>query len=75
MVRMRLHSFLFWSATGIAVWSALLALAGYALGQSFESVEDVVGPLSSAVVAFIVLFCLYRQATWSRRQSEREAAA
>ncbi|HEX8655402.1 MAG TPA: DedA family protein [Allosphingosinicella sp.] len=73
MVRMRLHSFLFWSAIGTAVWSALLALAGYALGQSFERVEDVIGPVSSAIVAAILLFYLYRQATWHRRHREDQA--
>ncbi|MEA3041825.1 MAG: hypothetical protein QOC65_1314 [Sphingomonadales bacterium] len=74
MVRMRLHSFLFWSTVGTAVWSALLALAGYALGQSFESVEEIIGPLSSAVVVFIILFYAYRQATWRRRGEARRAA-
>ncbi|MEA3016765.1 MAG: hypothetical protein QOI38_1487 [Sphingomonadales bacterium] len=73
MVRMRLHSFLFWSTMGTAVWSALLALAGYVLGQSFERVEEVIGPLSSAIVAAILLFYLYRQATWHRRHREDQA--
>ena len=73
MVRMRLHSFLFWSAIGTAAWSALLALAGYALGQSFERVEDVIGPASSAIVVAILLFYLYRQATWHRRHREDQA--
>jgi len=73
MVRMRLHSFLLWSTIGTAVWSALLALAGYALGQSFERVDEVIGPLSSAIVSFIVLFYLYRQATWHRRHRDDQA--
>lgn len=73
MVRMRLHKFLFWSAIGTAVWSALLALAGYGLGQSFERVEEVIGPVSSAIVAAILLFYFYRQATWHRRRREDQA--
>lgn len=73
MVRMRLHSFLIWSTIGTAAWSAALAFVGYALGQSFERVEDVIGPLSSAVVAAIVLFYLYRQATWHRRHKDDQA--
>ena len=67
MVRMRLPAFLFWSTVGTAGWSALLAVAGYGLGQRFERVDEVIGPLSSAIVTFIILFYLYRQATWHRR--------
>ena len=67
MVRMKLHSFLIWSTVGTAVWSSLLAIAGYVLGQSFDRVEEVIGPVSSAVVLLIILAYLYRQATWHRR--------
>ncbi|HEX8644761.1 MAG TPA: DedA family protein [Allosphingosinicella sp.] len=74
MVRMRLHRFLIWSTVGTAVWSALLALGGYILGQSFDRVEEVIGPLSSAVFAIIVLFYLYRQATWHRRHKDADQA-
>jgi membrane protein DedA with SNARE-associated domain len=73
MVRMRLHSFLIWSTIGTAAWSALLALAGYVLGQNFERIEDVIGPLSSAIVLLIVATYLYRQATWHRRHREDQA--
>ena len=70
LVRMRLHVFLFWSTVGTAVWSALLATGGFLLGQNFERVDAVIGPVSSAVVTLIVLFYLYRQATWHRRHKE-----
>lgn len=70
MVRMRLHAFLFWSTVGTAVWSAILAAAGYLLGQSFDRVDEVIGPVSSAIVLLIILFYLYRQATWHRRHRE-----
>ncbi len=70
MVRMHLPSFLIWSTIGTAVWSALLALAGYVLGQNFERIEEVIGPLSSAVIILIVAAYLYRQATWHRRHRD-----
>ena len=70
MVRMKLHSFLIWSTLGTAIWSSLLALAGYILGQSFDRVEEVIGPISSAVIALIILTYLYRQATWHRRHRD-----
>lgn len=67
LVRMRLHVFLFWSTVGTAVWSALLASGGFLLGRNFERVDAVIGPVSSAIVTLIILFYLYRQATWHRR--------
>jgi len=67
MVRMRLHAFLFWSTIGTAAWSALLAAAGFLLGRNFERVDAVIGPLSSGIVTFVIVFYLYRQATWHRR--------
>jgi membrane protein DedA with SNARE-associated domain len=70
MVRMRLHAFLFWSTLGTAAWSALLAAAGFVLGRNFERVDEVIGPVSSGIVTFIILFYLYRQATWHRRHRE-----
>jgi membrane protein DedA with SNARE-associated domain len=67
LVRMRLRRFLFWSALGTGAWSGLLAAAGYLLGQSFARVDEVLGPLSSIIVTLIILFYIWRQATWSRR--------
>jgi membrane protein DedA with SNARE-associated domain len=67
LLNMRLKSFLLWSALGTALWSSALAMAGYWLGSEFENVEKVVGPLSSAVIALIVLAYLWRQLTWRKR--------
>ncbi|MGZ8348224.1 MAG: DedA family protein, partial [Allosphingosinicella sp.] len=70
LVRMRLVKFLAWSTLGTALWSSLLALAGFVLGQNFERVDEVIGPFSSTVVAAIVLVYIWRQATWHRRHRE-----
>jgi len=67
LVHMQLVKFLLWSTLGTAAWSALLAAAGYLLGQQFGQVETVLGPLSSAIIAAIVFFYVYRQLTWHRR--------
>ena len=67
LVHMRLVRFLLWSTAGTAVWSSALAAAGFLLGRQFERIEEVVGPLSSAIVAAIVLTYVWRQLTWSRR--------
>ncbi len=67
LLHMRLRSFLIWSTVGTALWSAGLAIAGYLLGRRFERIEEIVGPLSTAIIATIVLTYGYRQLTWRRR--------
>lgn len=67
LVRMRLHRFLIWSTIGTAAWSSALAAAGWLLGRQFGRVEEVVGPVSAAVIALIVGLYVWRQLTWKRR--------
>jgi membrane protein DedA with SNARE-associated domain len=67
LLKMRLKSFLIWSTVGTAGWSSGLAIAGYLLGQQFSNVEKVIGPLSIAVIAAIVLAYVWRQLTWRNR--------
>ena len=67
LVHMRLLKFLLWSTAGTALWSGALAAAGFLLGRQFARIEDVVGPLSSAIVAAIVLTYAWRQLTWHKR--------
>ena len=70
LMRMSLAQFLIWSTLGTAVWSGLLATAGHALGRNFERVDEVMGPISSGIVAMIVAFYIWRQLSWSRRHPE-----
>ena len=67
LVHMELVRFLLWSTAGTAIWSSALAAAGFGLGKQFAKIDEVVGPLSTAVVAAIVLTYVWRQLTWSRR--------
>ncbi len=67
LVHMQLLKFLLWSTFGTALWSGALAAAGFLLGRRFAKIEEVVGPLSSVVVAAIVLTYVWRQLTWGRR--------
>ncbi|HEY0446509.1 MAG TPA: DedA family protein [Allosphingosinicella sp.] len=67
LLHMRLRSFLIWSTIGTAGWSSALAIAGYGLGRQFGDIEQVVGPLSIAVIGLIVAGYLYRQVTWRKR--------
>jgi len=67
LVHMQLLRFLIWSTFGSAAWSGALAAAGFLLGKQFAKIEEVVGPLSSVVVAAILLLYVWRQLTWHRR--------
>ena len=59
-----LRRFLVFSTIGTAGWSAALAGAGYFLGSQFQDVEKYLGPLSTAVIAFIVLGYTWRLWRW-----------
>ena len=58
--------FLVFSTIGTAGWSAALAGAGYALGSQFADVEKVIGPLSTAIIAFIVIAYVWRLVRWKQ---------
>lgn len=67
LLHMRLKNFLIWSTIGTACWSSALAIAGYVLGQQFGEINSVIGPLSSAIIAMMVIAYLWRQFTWRKR--------
>jgi membrane protein DedA with SNARE-associated domain len=64
IARMSLWRFLLFSAAGTAVWSALLAAAGYVLESGYTRVADYMDPVSMIVVAAIVLAYVYRLVTY-----------
>jgi membrane protein DedA with SNARE-associated domain len=61
---MRLPVFLAWTTIGTALWTALLAGAGYLLEAGYAQVSVWLNPASSLIVAAIVLAYLYRVATF-----------
>ena len=67
IVRMPLVHFLIWSTIGAALFAAALAGAGYWAGSKFHRIEEVAGPISSAIVVAILLWYVWRQLTWRRR--------
>ena len=67
LLNMRLKTFFIWSTVGTTIWSSGLAIAGYLLGLRFENIEAVVGPISTAIIAAIILTYIWRQLTWRRR--------
>ena len=64
LFRLPLGKFLLFSTIGTMGWSAALAGAGYFLGSQFSEVERWLGPVSSVIIALIVLGYLWRLVTW-----------
>ncbi len=62
--KMSHRRFLLFSAIGTAGWSAALAGAGYVLGSQFADVEKILGPLSTAIIALIVVGYIWRLWRW-----------
>ena len=64
--KMSHRRFLVFSTIGTAGWSAALAGVGYALGAQFDDVEKILGPLSTAIIALIVIGYLWRLLRWKQ---------
>ena len=63
------RTFLFFNATGAVVWSVTIAVVGYALGHSWETLERWIGRsglLGLFVVGALIIF-------WIRRRSRPES--
>lgn len=58
--RMKIVSFLVYSAIGTAIWSSVLAIGGYWLGQDYERIRHIIDPATTGVVFLIVAIYLYR---------------
>lgn len=69
LVGMPLPQFLLYSTIGSAVWTTVLALAGRALGNNYEQVEKVVGPVSTTVLIGIVAAIAIRAIRQHRRRA------
>lgn len=61
---MPLGQFLLFSAVGTFAWTALLAGAGFLLGQAYDAVQDYVGPVSTAVLVILAAVYVYRVVTF-----------
>ena len=73
IARMKLRWFGLYTAIGTALWSFLLALAGYLLGHSWPLVSEWIGRYEKAVIgvvlAVVAAFILKR--LWDRRRASR----
>ena len=65
LLHMRFRNFVIASAVGTAGWTALLAGAGYKLGENYNDIDNFIGPASNAVL--IVLAVGYAWRMWTHR--------
>ncbi len=63
-MEMNFRQFVIYSTIGTAGWTALLAIAGYKLGQDYAEIEAYIGPVGTAVIVVCVVGYLWRVITW-----------
>lgn len=65
LLKMRFRTFFIASTIGTGVWTALLAGAGYKLGERYHDIDKVIGPASNAIIVLLVVMYIYR--LWTHR--------
>lgn len=70
---MTFRRFMIFSTIGTAGWTAALACAGYFLGSQFDDVEKWLGPVSTLVIAGIVLTYVWRLLRWKAKPRTNSA--
>ena len=66
LLKMRFRTFFIASTIGTATWTALLAGAGYKLGQNYRDIDQIIGPASNAIIVLLVIIYVYR--LWTHRR-------
>jgi len=61
---MSLPRFLLFTTLGTALWTTLLAVAGYLLEGQYRIVAAYLNPITNIIVGLVVAAYLYRVATW-----------
>ena len=65
LLKMRFRSFVIASTLGTAGWTALLAGAGYKLGENYAEINKWLGPASNAVLIVLAMGYVWR--LWTHR--------
>ena len=65
LLKMRFKSFFIASTLGTAGWTAMLAIAGFKLGENYANIEELLGPASTAILVVLGIGYLYR--VWTHR--------
>ena len=73
LLHMQFRRFLVASTLGTAAWTALLASAGFKLGENYDRIDDVLGPISTSIVAVLVVGYIWRVWTHRNYQPPKES--
>jgi len=65
LLKMSFRRFVLASALGTTIWTAVLAGAGYKLGENYADVDKVIGPAANAILVVLVAGYIYR--VWTHR--------
>ena len=74
LLQMRLSTFVIWSTIGTIAWTSFLALSGWFLGRRFHRIEEIIGPLSMAVIVAVVVAYLWRLWRWKPKPAASDLA-
>jgi membrane protein DedA with SNARE-associated domain len=67
LLRMRFLTFTIASTVGTALWTAVLAGAGYLLGERYHDIDRVIGPVANGVI--VAILALYAVRLWRGRKA------
>ena len=70
LLKMSFKRFVLASTLGTGIWTALLAGAGFKLGENYSEVDKILGPASTAIMVVLVLGYIYR--VWTHRDMVEE---
>ena len=73
LLKMSFRRFLLASTVGTAGWTALLAFAGFKLGENYTDIDALIGPASNAIMAVLVIGYIYR--VWTHRDIDPDDVA
>ncbi|HEU0311552.1 MAG TPA: DedA family protein [Sphingomicrobium sp.] len=73
LLKMSFRRFLWASTLGTAGWTALIAAAGYKLGENYTDIEMILGPAANAILVILLLGYIYR--VWTHRHMPVEDAS
>jgi len=63
LLDMRFRNFVIASTIGTAIWTSLLAIAGYKLRENYADIDQLIEPLSNVVLLALIVAYLWRLLT------------
>jgi membrane protein DedA with SNARE-associated domain len=70
LLKMSFRRFLLASTIGTAGWTALLAGAGFKLGENYRDIDKIIGPAANAILVILIAGYIYR--VWTHRHMPAE---